>query len=93
MPSFVADIFSPEFIGPLCGVIALMIPIVAILVKHQQKMAEILHRSAPNGDVEALRREIADLRALVNQQTIQIDSLRSLRTPAPSAELGQRLGE
>lgn len=92
MSSFVADIFSPEFIGPLCGVIALMIPIVAILVKHQQKMAEILHRATPNAEVEAMRREIADLRALVHQQTIQIDSLKGLG-PVGTPQITARIEE
>lgn len=90
MSNFLADgFFSPEVIGPMCGVVALMIPIVAILVKHQQRMAEILHRSAPSPEVDAMRREIADLKALVHQQTIQIDSLKGAST-APN-ELSARI--
>ncbi len=53
----------------------IMIPIVYILVKHQQKMAEIIHSNRlPTPEVESLRREVADLKALMHQQVIAIDS-------------------
>lgn len=76
---------------------ALMIPIVAVLTSHQQKMAQILNRtSGDHTEVEALRREIAELKTLIHQQAITLDSLagtqRSLEVPPPTPNLSERLG-
>ena len=68
---------APFLIGALC----MMIPIVAILTNHQQKMARILHgqegQSVPTGmpQVEQLRYEVNELKQALAQQTIAIDSL------------------
>ena len=51
---------------------------IAILVKHQQKMAEILRQPVQQGnaaEVEQLSREVRELRALMNQQVMMMDSL------------------
>ncbi len=77
-----------------------MIPIIAILTKHQQKMAEIMrHNSiAPQLDVQSLRKEIEELRSLVHQQAIELDDLGRLRQltppkpPAATNDLESRLG-
>ena len=70
----------------LIPLFALMIPIIVILTKHQQKMAEIMHRTAGDeGQIAALRQEIAELRALVHQQAITLDNIsqfqKSLNAP------------
>ncbi|MBV6491701.1 MAG: hypothetical protein IT202_02655 [Fimbriimonadaceae bacterium] len=75
--------FGPETLALLIPITALLIPIVAILVRHQQKMAEIIHSSPKfdpglNAQIDSLRREILELRQLVHQQTIDMDSLKSL---------------
>lgn len=85
---------GPDVIVPF---IIFMIPIVAILTKHQQKMAEIIHqnqanRNLPNPEIDALRREVSELRQLVHQQTINIDNLTSVRPQAPSEDLRTNLG-
>jgi hypothetical protein len=73
-----------------------MIPIVAILSQHQQKMASILHSGQNNnGEIEALRREIQELKQLVHQQAIAVDSFvdtqRKLNPPAqPGGPLAPR---
>ena len=61
--------------------IIMMIPIVSILVKHQQKMALIM-RENPQGDnqrqtyeLESIKRELADLKTLMHQQAIAMDNL------------------
>lgn len=87
---------DPEVIAAMGLVVAMFIPIVAILVKHQQKMAEIIHRSAPaDQQGESLRREVEDLKRLLHQQAIQMDSLlhsqRSAVAPPQSTELSSRL--
>lgn len=78
----------PGDILPLAGImipiVFLMIPIVAILTSHQRKMAEIMHSrpQVPTEEIQALRREVADLRQLVHQQAISLDG-RSNYVPAP----------
>lgn len=75
------DIFP--FLIPL---VIFMIPIVAILTSHQRKMAELLHGSGqqllPSPEIEALRREVLELKQIVHQQTIAIDSIRQLPPPS-----------
>jgi hypothetical protein len=56
----------------------MMIPIIAILARHQQKMAYILNQgqgNVPNQAIAQLAAEVQDLRALVNQQTVTLDNL------------------
>lgn len=77
-------------------IIALLIPIVAILSGHQRKMAEIIHQNnrLPNGEVEALRQEIRELRHLMHQQAIAIDDVRSRQTlgsPTVPTDVRERL--
>ena len=72
--------FGPETLAVFIPIIALMIPIVAILVNHQRKMAEIIHggtNSAAQAELYQLRGEVAELRERVNQQAIQLDGVRS----------------
>src|SRR5471030_1159572 len=59
---------------PILGVVA---GIVAIMTKHQQKMAEIIHGSRAaqsNDEIAALRSEVAELKQMVHQQMIALDS-------------------
>jgi len=75
----------PFYMFPLMiPIIALTIPIVAILTGHQRRMAEIMYRNGGPGsagdqrllyELECLRRELADVRGLLNQQAIAIDNL------------------
>ncbi len=69
------------------GTLIFMIPIVAILAKHQQKMAEILQGSRPvqHPDVQS---EIAALRQMVAAQAASLDAL-----AASQRELVKSLGE
>ena len=63
------------------------IPIVAIVTSHQRKLAEIAAQNrsqVPNADVQALRQEIGELKALVHQQAIMVDTLDS--APKPTIE-------
>lgn len=89
---------------PDAGTIALLIPIIifmiliiAILTAHQRKMAEIVHsqkNAGQPGEIEALRREIYELKQLVHQQAIAMDNFvsRQAMPPAtPPVDLSQRL--
>ena len=92
---------DPEAIlGLILGGIFLITPIVWILTKHQQKMAQILNQGntqqLPPQNQDA-RREMAELREIVNQQTIALDSLAKSQTELKSAllareDLSQRIG-
>ena len=76
----------------LVPMMALAIPIVAIVSSHRRKMAEILAQTrsqTPNSDVQALREEIGELKALVHQQAIMVDTLVS--TPKPAIEERMRV--
>ncbi|MFI5387687.1 MAG: hypothetical protein ACHQ50_16380 [Fimbriimonadales bacterium] len=85
-----------DFIWVLVPMTALLIPIVAIFSAHQQKMAQILHQSGGNADVNALRQEIAELKTLIHNQSIALDTLagtqKSLSSPTPAPNLADRLG-
>jgi hypothetical protein len=68
-----------DFLPILIPIVALMIPIVRILTKHQQTMAEIIHSRQGNStdaqaaELAALRGEVRDLRNLVHSLTLQLD--------------------
>jgi len=67
---------NPGIVALLIPILALMIPIVALLTRHQQQMAEIMaRRSNTAGEVDMLRREVGELKALIHQQTIALDNL------------------
>jgi len=66
-------------------ILALMIPIIAILVSHQQKMAQIIHSSRQGVDAHetaALRAELRELKEMVHQQMLALDSYAGNRAPA-----------
>lgn len=61
------------------GAIFLSTPIVMVLTKHQQKMAQILRgrqeEAQPTENERMLMHEVATLRQMVAQQTIALDNL------------------
>ncbi len=80
---------DPGVIAVFIPIIALLIPIVAILISHQQKMAQIIHGGGgpeARQEIEALRREVAELRQAVQNQTIAVDNLLSVRKTLTHAE-------
>jgi hypothetical protein len=90
--------FNPGVIALMIPIIIFMIPIVAILTSHQQKMAELMSRNrAPEGtaDIDALRREVAELKQLIHQQAIAMDNLVALQTrqmPSVPDQIQARIG-
>jgi hypothetical protein len=94
---------SEGVLALLIPIAALCIPIVAILTSHQQKMANLFAQQAQgksqlsSDELNALRREVMELKSLVHQQAIAIDNLARPATtsvspgfttmpPAPVAE-------
>ena len=69
----------------LIPIMALMIPIIAMLIKHQTNMAQIIHGRPLNEDNHGipmlqnnsqLTEEVRQLRELMHQQAIALDNLR-----------------
>lgn len=89
-----------EVMALLLGGIFLLTPIVWILTKHQQKMTQLLNdgRSHPAlPESFEVRREMAELREIVKQQTIALDSLAKSQAELKSAllastDLRERVG-
>ncbi|AIE87722.1 hypothetical protein [Fimbriimonas ginsengisoli] len=69
-----------------------MIPIVAILTSHQQKMARIIHEARPQTDsteISALRQEVRELKELIHTQMLALDAAQS-RPPARPVDAGMQ---
>ncbi len=83
-----------DFLGIFLGVLALAIPIVAILTHHQQKMAQIMrenHYGQGNAaEVQSLREEVGQLRQQMNQFALALDDV---RTALPRTEVQERVSE
>ena len=77
----VGQLIGPDTLALMIPIVGIMIPIVAILTKHQQRMAEIIHSQHGGNEVlsklESQERELQLLREQLNTQAIQIDDLKS----------------
>lgn len=86
---------EPGQIALMIPILIFMIPIVAILTSHQQKMAELVRRQNPVQDEQlaALRMEVQELKALVHQQAIALDNFIASqpRLTPPASPIEQRL--
>jgi hypothetical protein len=77
--------------GLVAVVLIFGLPIVAILASHQQKMATVIHgrNQAQNpAGIEALRRELQELRNFVHQQAIVTDNLTQIVAKSGAAASG-----
>jgi hypothetical protein len=81
------DFVGPATLGVMIPLIIFMIPIIAILTSHQRKMAEIIHGTGQPVDarlgheLEAMRRELSEVKMLLHQQSIAIDNLAPRLSP------------
>jgi hypothetical protein len=83
--------FNPAVIGVFIPIIIFMIPIVAILTSHQQKMATILRSQTASPELDLLRQEISEVKSLAYQQALALDSLtRALEARNSAAGAGDR---
>jgi hypothetical protein len=88
-------------IALMIPIFALAIPIVVVLTNHQRKMAEIIHQTHANNNVqpvaelEAIRMELQNMRMQMNQHTIALDDLRTQQQQLPPSmpqTVQERLG-
>ncbi len=94
---------EPEILAICIPIIALCIPIVKIISNHKLKVEEIRVRgrtteSSNRNEIEAIRSEVRELKELVHEQAIQVDTLISEQrrlmpnaTATPVGEGEQRL--
>ncbi len=75
-----------DMIWVLIPLTALLIPIVAMLVSHQQKMAQIIHGRGDPEEVAALRSEVAELKQQLGQHTMALDEMRRRQPLPPTVE-------
>ena len=72
-----------------------MVPIVAqIITRHKQRMAEIANRSGRNensSEVSQLRSEVSELKEMLHQQMIAVDSIISAPRFTRDEPIQQRL--
>ncbi len=70
----------PEQLVFFIPILIFLIPIIAILTSHQQKMASMIHgrqvESTDNNRTQALEDEVRRLQATVNSLTLTVESLR-----------------
>lgn len=86
-----------DLVGVLVVGIVMLVPIVAMLTKHQLRMAEMFREERMNQqngsrlqqDNDVLRKELADVKALLYEQSIAIDNL--AKHQSDSGQLSNRL--
>jgi len=80
--STLAALLDADTIWILVPLGGLMIAVISILINHQQKMAAIVHGRpmdpALAEQVDALRREVQELRNQLGRQALALDDLKSL---------------
>jgi ribosomal protein L29 len=70
---------SPDTIAVFIPIVALMIPIVALLSKHQQQMAKVIRGQTDEGlrqELDAIKQELAYLRTVSHSQSLAMEAMR-----------------
>ena len=82
------------YVGYMAGIVViflcLLVPSLAILADHQQKMAKLLRgAAAPNEEIHALREDVRELKETVRQQAMSFSG-----SPLPLVEnhVHERIG-
>ena len=77
----------------ICAMVSL---VVSAMLRHQRRMAEIIHGTASqhnNSEITQLRQEVYELKQLVHQQTIALDSYAGRPSMPVEVPLQRRLEE
>ena len=96
-----APFLDSSSIESLIPFFALLIPIIAILVRHQQRMTELIHGSAAQqgtrDDVASLKEQLNQVNQRLDALTLSVDTLvtdtRSLRASTQPPQVAQRLND
>ena len=84
---------GPEILVPIIAIMMVFgVPLIAMLLRHQQRMAELMHsppQLSVDPRIDSLQRDMADLKDLVHQQTIALDRLSALPR---GTEVQERIG-
>ena len=82
-------------VGVILGGLALMIPVVAMIMHHQRKMAESLRKQAGQdslpevvAELKQLRHEVQTMRSELNANTIAIDDAKQRPLSPPPTPIG-----
>lgn len=87
---------SSDELALFIPILAVVAGIVAILARHQQKMAMIIHGSTnrqSTDEIAQLRQEVYELKQMVHQQMIALDSYAGRATKQADLPLQKRLEE
>ncbi|CAN5465496.1 hypothetical protein BH11ARM1_BH11ARM1_02850 [soil metagenome] len=74
--------------------LVVVLPIVGIMTSHQRKVAEIFAQrsnQASDQEIGLLRQDIRELKELIHQQAIALDSTPRMTAPAPPPSVAERL--
>lgn len=91
-----------QLVGVILGGLALMIPVVAMIMHHQRKMADAVRKNVGQDvlpdvvvELQQLRNEVQAMRSELNANTIAIDDAkqRSLSPPPTPTGIEQRIAE
>jgi hypothetical protein len=79
-----------DTLGLAIPILIFLIPIIAILVRHQQKMAEIFHgglNQQAQAEMQALRAEMMQMREMMHHQARVIEDLKGLPATQPTSTI------
>ena len=71
---------SPEIIPLVAIVFTMMVPVIVILTRHQQKMTILMrqdHESQDNQDLRAVQYEVQQLKSMVASIAMNVDDLKN----------------
>jgi hypothetical protein len=88
--------FTDDVMPVLALLAMVMIPIVAMLTRHQQKMALLFRQPVATNHEDSMARlcaEVRELRAQVNQQTLLLDNLADTNRRLTSALEARKIEE
>ena len=86
-----------DLIGVLAILVVFALPIIAVLTRHQQRMAQILHdrQGAQPLATDRLAEELAHIRQVLTQHTIALDNLAEVQRKTAQTtqdEISNRIG-
>ena len=95
MESLFADTGIESILGILTGFfLVVVVPLVAMLLAHQRRMAEFIHRQSNldrNPQIDRLEGEVKELKERINHLIIQAEDKRALQERVGPPKLPEQL--